>query len=279
MKIYLTEIGTILESEGRYIHLEAHEWDTLFQTQNVNLNSLMKAGQPITATTFQKTKLLKPLVSQEVWAAGVTYYRSRTARMEESRDGGSVYDRVYAAERPEIFFKATPSRAVGPGEEVYIRHDSTWDVPEPELTLAINRHGNIIGYTIGNDMSSRSIEGENPLYLPQAKTYERCAAIGPCIYITDQPLSKETRIRLEIRREQQLVFSDEIELSQMKRTPDELVSYLFRECIFPNGCLLMTGTGIVPPHDFTLVEGDAVEITIDGIGTLKNKVARQNKMK
>lgn len=274
MKIYRTDIGIVLESKGTYNLLKAFEWDALFQIEEVELTTALSSSERLSSTSFGGARILKPLVSQEVWAAGVTYYRSRTARMEESQDGGSVYDRVYAAERPEIFFKATPSRAVGPGEEVYIRQDSTWDVPEPELTLAINRFGNIIGYTIGNDMSSRSIEGENPLYLPQAKMYEKCAAVGPCIYLTDHPLPRETMIRLEITRHQQSVFTGEVELSQMKRTPEELVGYLYRECIFPNGCFLMTGTGIVPPNDFTLGEGDEVEISIDRIGTLRNKVAR-----
>lgn len=276
MKIYRTNIGIVLESDGNHNLLDTLEWDSLFQVEEVDLRTALSTSERIPLATFKSARILKPLVNQEVWAAGVTYYRSRTARMEESQDGGSVYDRVYAAERPEIFFKATPSRAVGPGEEVYIRHDSTWDVPEPELTLAINRFGNIIGYTIGNDMSSRSIEGENPLYLPQAKMYEKCAAVGPGIYLSDHPLPKETKIKLEIVRHQHPVFSGEIELGQMKRTPEELVDYLYRECVFPNGCLLMTGTGIVPPNDFTLQEGDEVEIIIDRIGSLKNKVARQN---
>ena len=218
--------------------------------------------------------VLAPIGSQEVWACGVTYLRSKIGRQEESKDagGGDFYARVYEAERPEVFFKSTPHRVAGPNEKVRIRKDSTWDVPEPELTLVVTSSGKIVGYTIGNDMSSRSIEGENPLYLPQAKTYDACAAVGPCVYVTEQPLDKNTNIHLEINRNAKKVFEGDIAISQMKRTPEELVSFVFRECTFPHGCLIMTGTGIVPEHEFTLQSGDEIKISIDGIGELVNVV-------
>ena len=218
--------------------------------------------------------LLAPIEQQEVWAAGVTYYRSRTARMAESEAAGgkSFYDRVYQAQRPELFFKATPHRVAGPGEAVRIRSDSAWNVPEPELTLLVSPAGRILGYTIGNDMSSRDIEGENPLYLPQAKVYHRSCALGPGILITPEPLPPSTGIRLEISRHGALVFADATTLAAMKRHPAELVDYLYRENSFPNGCFLLTGTGIVPPDTFTLWPGDEIEIRIDGIGALRNTV-------
>jgi 2-dehydro-3-deoxy-D-arabinonate dehydratase len=218
--------------------------------------------------------LLAPIGEQEVWAAGVTYYRSRTARMEESRavGGGDFYDRVYHAARPELFFKATPHRVVGPGAAVHIRGDSNWSVPEPELAMLLAPSGRLVGYTIGNDMSSRDIEGENPLYLPQAKVYDRSCALGPCVLVTSEPLAPETPIQLEIMRAGQLAFSGETALSQMKRSPATLAEYLFRENTFPNGCFLLTGTGIVPPDDFTLQKGDQIRITVGPIGTLMNLV-------
>jgi 2-dehydro-3-deoxy-D-arabinonate dehydratase len=216
-----------------------------------------------------------PIGTQEVWAAGVTYLRSRTARMEESKDagGGTFYDKVYSAERPELFFKGTPHRVAGPGTAVRIRGDSKWNVPEPELTLAINRAGRIFGYTVGNDMSSRDIEGENPLYLPQAKVYDRSTALGPCLLVTDAPLPPTTAISLEIRRAGAAVFSGATQISQIKRTFPELAGYLFRDNSFPRGAYLMTGTGIVPPDSFTLRSGDEIRITIEPIGTLVNIVA------
>jgi 2-dehydro-3-deoxy-D-arabinonate dehydratase len=219
--------------------------------------------------------LLAPIEEQEVWAAGVTYFRSRTARMAESEASGgmSFYDRVYSAERPELFFKSTPHRTVGPGAAVRIRHDSKWNVPEPELTLLVSPGGKILGYTVGNDMSSRDIEGENPLYLPQAKVYDSSCALGPGILVTAEPLAPTTGIHIEIRRGGAPVFADSTTLAAMKRDPADLVAYLFRENSFPNGCFLLTGTGIVPPNTFTLASGDEIAITIDGIGTLTNPVA------
>lgn len=218
--------------------------------------------------------ILPPIQSQEVWASGVTYLRSRDARMDESKESGgdTFYDKVYEAERPELFFKASAQRTVGTNDAVRIRRDSTWDVPEPELTLFITASGNIVGYTIGNDMSSRSIEGENPLYLPQAKSYDRCAGLGPCLYVPGHPIAPETWISLEIKRSGDVAFSQSIQLNQMKRSHTELVSFLFRECSFPAGVFLMTGTGIVPPNTFTLQSADQIAITIEGIGTLTNWV-------
>jgi 2-dehydro-3-deoxy-D-arabinonate dehydratase len=219
--------------------------------------------------------LAAPVDRQEVWAAGVTYLRSRDARMEESTSAKSAYDLVYEADRPEIFFKATPSRVSGPGESIAIRGDSTWDVPEPELALVINRDGEIVGYTIGNDVSSRSIEGENPLYLPQAKVYMKCAALGPVIALTwEIGEIKNRTIRLIIRRGGEVLFDGETSTSQIHRTFEDLVMYLRRHNEFPVGVVLMTGTGIIPPSEFTLEEGDDVEIAIDGIGSLRNPVVR-----
>ena len=246
------------------------DWDALIthddlagflQTQAVDKNK-----------TSAPTQLLAPIGTQEVWAAGVTYFRSRTARMEESKDagGGSFYDRVYAAERPELFFKATPQRVIAPGGVMHRRRDSKWMVPEPELTLVMNQHGKIIGYTCGNDLSCRDIEGENPLYLPQAKVFKGCAAVGPGILIAEKPIARETAIQCEIVRAGQNIFSGNTTLEQLKRTPEELAGWLFKEDTFPQGCYMMTGTGIVPPDDFTLKAGDEMRITIEGIGTLVN---------
>jgi 2-dehydro-3-deoxy-D-arabinonate dehydratase len=195
--------------------------------------------------------------------------------MEESKDagGGDFYDRVYSAERPELFFKSTASRTAGHGGKVRIRKDAHWSVPEPELTLVVSPLGKIIGYTVGNDMSSRDIEGENPLYLPQAKVYDGSCALGPGILVTSSPLPHSTEILLEIIRHERIEFAGSVALSELKRDPSSLVEYLFRDNSFPNGCLLMTGTGIVPPSSFTLAVGDRVRITIEPIGTLENEVA------
>ena len=219
-------------------------------------------------------RLLAPIQAQEVWAAGVTYFRSRAARMAESESagGGDFYDRVYSAERPELFFKATPHRVVGPEAAVRIRRDSKWNVPEPELALLISPGAKILGYTIGNDMSSRDIEGANPLYLPQAKVYDACCALGPAILVSREPIPASTVVQLMIRRGDEAVFQGSIQLTEMKRGLEELVTFLFRESSFPSGCFLLTGTGIVPPDSFTLAIGDRVEISIDGIGVLANTV-------
>lgn len=219
--------------------------------------------------------LLAPVDRQEIWAAGVTYKRSQIARMEESESAASHYDKVYTADRPELFFKATPHRTSGPGQPLRVRSDSSWSVPEPEFTLVINGSGRIVGYTIGNDMSARDIEGENPLYLPQAKFYRQCAGLGPAVLLADQPLQPErTEIQLEIRRGGAVVFTGATSLSQMKRTPEELAAWLCRENEFPDGAFLMTGTGIVPDDSFTLENGDSVSISITGIGTLTNPIVK-----
>lgn len=225
-----------------------------------------------TAEIIIANDLQAPIATQEVWAAGVTYFRSRTARMEESEGGANFYDKVYEAERPELFFKATPHRVSGHKQVVFIREDSSWDVPEPELTLFVSSHGTIEGYTIGNDMSSRSIEGENPLYLPQAKVYEKCAGLGPCLIVTDTPIPPDTLIRMSIFRKEEVKYTDSIAISQMKRGHQELVNFLFKGCAFPDGCYLMTGTCLVPDNNFTLQDNDRVEISIDHIGTLINDV-------
>jgi len=219
--------------------------------------------------------LSAPIGQQEIWAAGVTYLRSKAARMEESKDvgGGTFYDRVYDADRPELFFKSTPHRTVGPGGLVRIRRDSKWNVPEPELTLAVNAQGKIFGFTLGNDMSSRDIEGENPLYLPQAKVYDGSAAIGPCIVITPDLPSAERSIEIQIKRENAVVFAGETTIGRIKRPLPSLVEWLFRDQSFPFGCFLMTGTGIVPPDSFTLRAGDEILISLQPVGTLSNIVA------
>ena len=278
MKLYRTRSGIVLESNNQFYAVPADNWDDL-----INQDNLYAVLQQVTTSVsaadnhqqWAQTGLLAPIGRQEVWASGVTYLRSRNARMEESKKSGgdNFYDRVYDADRPELFFKSTPERVVGPGDNVRIRADSTWNVPEPELTLFITSSGKIVGYTCGNDMSSRSIEGENPLYLPQAKSYDGSAALGPCLFVPETPIVPETNIRLEISRAQQTVFTNTIAISQMKRQHTELVSFLYRECSFPFGCFLMTGTGIVPPDDFTLQSGDEIRISIDGIGTLENVVA------
>jgi len=218
---------------------------------------------------------LPPIDAQEVWAAGVTYKRSQTARMEESEAAASCYDRVYQAERPELFFKATPSRCRGHQGELRIRADAHWNVPEPELTLVVSRDGRIVGYTIGNDMSSRDIEGDNPLYLPQAKFYSQCCGLGPWITLADaMPERMSIGIRLSIRRKNQEVFTGTTSVGQMARQLEDLVQWLFRDNEFPDGVMLLTGTGIVPDSTFTLARGDRVVIEIDGIGQLENTIVQ-----
>ncbi|MBA62018.1 MAG: 2-hydroxyhepta-2,4-diene-1,7-dioate isomerase [Planctomycetaceae bacterium] len=219
--------------------------------------------------------LLAPIDQQEVWAAGVTYKRSQTARMEESETSASCYDLVYEADRPELFMKATPHRVSGPGQPVRIRYDATWNVPEPEITCVVSSKARLVGFTIGNDMSSRDIEGENPLYLPQAKVYRQCAGLGPCITLLDSmPAREDTGIKLQIERGGEVVFEGNSGVSEMHRTFEDLIGYLCREQEFPNGVFLMTGTGIVPDSNFTLKHDDVVHITICGIGTLTNPVVQ-----
>lgn len=277
MKLFKTEHGILLESDDHFYRLPETEWDTVVNRDDLHC-WLETQTQKLIPVTFSEDlpmpAVLSPIGSQEVWASGVTYFRSRTARMEESEKagGGNFYDRVYDADRPELFFKSTAWRVVGHQGTVRIRRDSTWDVPEPELTLFATESGKLVGYTIGNDMSSRSIEGENPLYLPQAKSYTGSAALGPCLYVPSEPLSENTLIDLSIVRGGEEVFNGEVTLSQMKRKPEELLHFLFREMSFPTGCYLMTGTGVIPPSDFTLQSGDVIHITIEPIGTLTNVV-------
>lgn len=276
MRLFQTSGGVVVEIEGKYRALSV-PWDHLMQADDLARDVETLARGAMAFDRIDLSILRPPIGSQEVWAAGVTYLRSREARREESKSagGGDFYDRVYDAPRPELFFKSVPSRVVGPGGNVRIRCDSKWNVPEPELTLVINPRGKIVGYTIGNDMSSRDIEGENPLYLPQAKMYDGSCAIGPCVLVGDEPLAKSTEIRIEILRGGATAFTGTTSLAKMKREPRELVEYLYRETSFPSGCYLLTGTGVVPPDDFTLDHGDEIRITIEPIGTLSNKVSNK----
>jgi len=278
MKLYRTSTDYLIEHESAFYSAGTDSsWDALITRDDLE-DHLKKLIAKLPASNqnplAHPQALLAPIGSQEVWAAGVTYYRSRDARMEEAKSagGGDFYDRVYKAERPELFFKSTPNRVVGHHGKVAIRQDATWSVPEPELTLLVSPSGKILGYTIGNDMSSRDIEGENPLYLPQAKVYSRSCALGPGVLVSSGPLPASTGIRLEIVRAGQTAFSGSTTLTGLKRDPATLVHYLYRDNVFPNGCFLLTGTGIVPPDSFTLMLGDEIRITIDGIGTLINVV-------
>ena len=277
MKLYKTQSAIYLEIQGKWYQAPNQNWDNL--VNRTGLFDYLTHDLQHWKALAQSPELdhTPPIGNQEVWAAGVTYLRSKIARMEEAEaaGGGDFYDRVYDAPRPEIFFKATAARTVGNGDMVYIRRDSKWDVPEPELTLFISSAGTIEGYSIGNDMSSRSIEGENPLYLPQAKTYERSAGLGPCLWIPGKPISLDTIIHLRISRGEKIMYEDQVAISQMKRGLEELVEYLYRECNFPYGCFLMTGTCLVPDDSFTLEPGDRVNIRIDGIGELVNVVGRK----
>ncbi|MFP4096974.1 MAG: fumarylacetoacetate hydrolase family protein [Cyclobacteriaceae bacterium] len=277
MKLYQSPEAILIEHEGKYYQENITDWDQLVNRDDLyaylihRMKDLKTIQDP---SYFLDSALLPPLGTQEVWASGVTYYRSRDARMEESKaaGGGSFYDRVYEADRPELFFKAPHYRTVGHRDFVRIRHDSNWNVPEPEMTVYATSSGKIVGYTLGNDMSSRDIEGENPLYLPQAKSYRRSAAIGPCLYVSETTLPGETEIKLEVIRDGRLVFAGDTSLSQMKRKFEDLIAYLFRELDFPQGVYLMTGTGIIPANDFSLESGDEIRMHADPIGTLINFV-------
>jgi 2-dehydro-3-deoxy-D-arabinonate dehydratase len=280
MKLYQTKNSVLLETNDHF-YLINENWDILINQDHLYqlLSEIprqhSKGLEKKLVDQLLEKELLPPVGQQEVWAAGVTYQRSKEARMEESDDAGGAdfYDKVYHAERPELFFKSMPHRLVGHDQEVYIRRDSSWNVPEPELTLFVNRLGNIAGYTIGNDMSSRSIEGENPLYLPQAKVYEKSASLGPCLFIPSTVIHPDTMIQMSIRRAGKEVFNESVSINKMKRTHKELASFLFKECDFPVGVFLMTGTCIVPPAGFTLQTDDLVDIRIDPIGLLSNRVA------
>jgi 2-dehydro-3-deoxy-D-arabinonate dehydratase len=275
VKLFRTTGGIFVEQDEQHYLVADHGWDELLSRDDLPefLAGFVGRARPLAG--FREGELLAPIAGQEVWAAGVTYFRSRGARMEESKDagGGNFYDRVYSAERPELFFKSTASRTVGTGGNVRIRGDANWSVPEPELTLVVSPAGRIVGYTIGNDMSSRDIEGENPLYLPQAKVYNGSCALGPGILVSASPLAHSTEIAIEILRHDRVEFAGQVELTELKRDPKTLVEYLMRDNGFPVGAFLMTGTGIVPPSTFTLESGDRIRITIEPIGTLENVVA------
>jgi len=268
--LYKTSAGPFFEVDGQAYSAQAEDWDTLLNAPNL-LQRLLRQVAPSNAIPTP-TVLAAPIGRQEIWGAGVTYFKSREARMEESREtgGSDFYDRVYEASRPELFFKANAHRVSAPGADLRLRRDSSWTVPEPELTLVINSGGDIIGYTIGDDLTCRDIESENPLYLPQAKTWDGCVSIGPGLLIQDEALDSSTRIQLEVRRDGKTTYATETALTELKRQPRELVDYLTREASFPAGCFLMTGTGIVPGDDFSLQSGDEVRITIEPIGTLIN---------
>ena len=279
MKLYKTTRGPIVEQDGQLFLLADSHWDDLVAPPGLGerLRQALVGRSPLAASAPPtEGDCLAPIGAQEVWAAGVTYYRSRDARIEESKEagGGDFYARVYEAERPELFFKATPFRVRGPGQPLRIRRDARWSVPEPELALVVSAAGTVEGFTVGNDMSSRDIEGENPLYLPQAKVYDGCCGLGPAVLVAEGAVFVERNIHLDIRRGGASVFEAMTSLARLKRRPEELVAWLYRESSFPHGCVLLTGTGIVPPNDFTLEPGDVVSITIDGIGTLRNPVER-----
>lgn len=274
MKLYRTTDGFYAEYENNFYKIPTFIWDDLINRDDLHdyLKSTISTLSPV--ASIDTDTIVAPVGTQEVWASGVTYFRSKVARMEESKESGgdTFYDKVYDAERPELFFKGLAHKVVGQGGTVNIRPDSTWNVPEPEWTLFATSSGKIVGYTIGNDMSSRSIEGENPLYLPQAKVYDGSAALGPCLYVPATPMPMTTNISIEIKRDGKLVFEGLTTLEQLKRKPEDLVSYLFRSNTFATGVFLMTGTGLVPSNEFTLQVGDVVKITIDKIGQLTNTV-------
>ena len=277
VKLYRTAAGAVIEHEGQTHAAPGLDWDDVLSSDDPSskvLNAISQSA-PMPGGSFDaNSPMLPPIGNQEVWAAGVTYFRSRAARIEESKSsgGGDFYDRVYSAERPELFFKATANRVAGHLGKVAIRSDASWSVPEPELTLLVSASGKITGYTIGNDMSSRDIEGENPLYLPQAKVYDRSCALGPGILLSSEPMPSSTKLQLEIVRGSAAAFEGSTTLSSMRRHPATLVRFLFRDNVFPRGCFLLTGTGIVPPDSFTLQQGDEIRISIEGIGTLINTV-------
>jgi 2-dehydro-3-deoxy-D-arabinonate dehydratase len=270
MKLYRTSGGAVVEQRESFFPVLG-DWDSLVNHEDLAAHlaacAMGQGGVRI------DDEILAPIGSQEVWAAGVTYHRSRSARMDESSaaGGGSFYDRVYDAPRPELFFKAPAWRVRASGDAVRIRRDARWSVPEPEIVLSINARGDIIGFTIGNDMSSRDIEGENPLYLPQAKIYDGACAIGPALLVTDS-LPADTPIELRVTRARAVVYEGRTTFGQMRRDPRELVEFLYRETSFPSGAMLFTGTGIVPPDEFTLHRADEIQIHVPPIGTLVNLV-------
>ncbi len=274
MKLLKTPDRWLIEQNGTLFQLSDFDLDSWLADENppALLSHLLRSLPPSPQLKAPASPAL-PIASQEVWAAGVTYQRSRVARMEESVISKSAYDLVYEAARPEIFFKATPSRCRATGQTLRLRDDTKWIVPEPELALVISSRGQIVGYTIGNDMSCRDIEGENLLYLPQAKTWDACCGIGPAILLAEPSQDiRAANIRCTITRGGKEVFAGATKVSQIKRSFEELVGYLFRNQSFPQGVFLLTGTGIVPPNEFSLINGDSIKIEIDGIGTLENPV-------
>jgi 2-dehydro-3-deoxy-D-arabinonate dehydratase len=275
MLLYRTTKNFLLKSDGKFFTVHGTDFDELLNLPNLYDHLLEISGRGPATQPPAREDILAPIGTQEVWAAGVTYERSREGRREESKESGAAvfYSKVYEAERPELFFKAPGWRAIGPDAKIRVRKDARWSVPEPELVLAINADGQIIGYTLGNDVSSRDIEGENPLYLPQAKVYDGSCAVGPAICITNQPLDLNVEITLTVERSGQPIFKGSVPLSRIRRPFSELVEYLFRELDFPVGAFLFTGTGIVPPNDFTLLSGDLVRIAAEPIGELTNAVA------
>lgn len=261
--------GTVIDLTGAGIH----RLQELLERTDLGGDLLRLARAGLEEHPLDRVRLLAPVDAQEVWAAGVTYLRSKQARMEESAFSADVYDRVYDAPRPELFFKSLPEKVVSPGDPVGIRRDARWNVPEPELALVVNASGRIVGFTIGNDTSSRDIEGENVLYLPQAKIYDRSCAVGPWIVVgPGEDDARAWTVTLEIWRSGERVFAGDTNAGQIKRPFAELVEYLFRSQTFPHGVVLLTGAGVIPPDAFTLAAGDRVRITISGIGTLENPV-------
>lgn len=275
IRLYLCTDGPLVEVNNRFFSIRDASWDDLFNDPALGERLAQYTRDARETEAPRPEDLLAPIGRQEVWAAGVTYWRSRTARMAESEETADAYDRVYTAARPEIFFKATPHRVAGPGQAVRIRQDTRWSVPEPELAVAINAAGIVFGYAIGNDMSARDIEGENPLYLPQAKVFDQCCGLGPCILVSEKPPGPDTSIRLVVERSGAVAFEGATTLSELRRSIEELVTYLFLDNSFPDGCFLLTGTGIVPPDDFTLAAEDRIRIAIDSIGVLDNYVVQR----
>jgi 2-dehydro-3-deoxy-D-arabinonate dehydratase len=269
-------VGMVAEDDSAVLDLTSagiSRLDSLLEADDplARLNQLAREKLPRLA--LSEVRLCAPVERQEVWAAGVTYLRSKTARMEESDFSATAYDKVYAAERPELFFKSLAEKVVATGEPVGIRRDAKWNVPEPELALVMNSKGKVIGHTIGNDMSSRDIEGENLLYLPQAKIYRHSCALGPWIQMgATEAVAREWKIKIEIQRDGKNVFAGETSVGQLKRRFEELATFLFRSQSFPHGAVLLTGTGVVPPDTFTLQERDEIRIEITGIGWLRNPV-------
>jgi len=278
MKLFKAKQGPVVEWKGRHFLIWETDWNRLIMVNDLQrlLEKKIFETTPLTVqNAFNEEDMLPPIKSQEVWAAGVTYKRSQVARMEESKAAASHYDKVYTAPRPEIFFKATANRVSGPDQPLRVRADSGWSVPEPELALVISSRGTHVGFTIGNDMSARDIEGENPLYLPQAKLYNQCCGLGPFVWIPEEPLDRPaTKIKLTILRAEVTVFQGQTDLDQMQRGFDELIGWLIRENDLVCGAFLLTGTGVVPPDAFTLNDGDKVSIEITGIGTLNNPIVK-----